>query len=116
MGMSLRVGLDRLVKIQRPVVAKDAASGATRSWQLVASVWAEVVDALPSKAESVVAGVQRNVQGARVRIRWRDDIDASMRIVDERGRTLQIVAGPAELGRRQYLELYCEAFSTTGTA
>lgn len=111
-----RVSLDRKVVIEKPVITKDSIGAAARTWQQVATVWAEVMDTLPSRAESVQAGVQQQTQAARVRIRWRSDINATMRVRDERGRVLQIVGGPSEIGRRQYLEIYCEAYSTAGSA
>jgi head-tail adaptor len=40
----------------------------------------------------------------RYRFRWRDGIDSSMRI-REGARTFQIVGGPAELGRKEWLEV-----------
>jgi SPP1 family predicted phage head-tail adaptor len=109
------VALDRQVWFDRPAGTLDDAGAATDDFVPHAEVWAEIRDLQPSRSESLRQGLVQGQQQSRVRIRWRDDIDASMRIRDG-ARTLQIVGGPAELGRRQYLELLCEAYTTSGAA
>jgi head-tail adaptor len=46
-------------------------------------------------------------------MRWRSDITSTMRLQID-GRTLQIIAGPAELGRRDGIELVAEDLTTEG--
>jgi head-tail adaptor len=51
----------------------------------------------------------------RVRLRYRTDIDGSMRIIvhGDTDRTLQIIGGPAEYGgRKQGIEFLCEEISS----
>lgn len=79
------------------------------------TVWAEVQDVLPSRAERVAEGVNLARRPARIRTRYRDDITGEMR-VKVGDRVLQIVAGPAVLGRREGLEMICEELSTQGEA
>lgn len=86
----------------------------TQQWVPVATVWAQVQDVLPSRAETVQQNVEITSRPARIRIRWRPDLTSAMRIVvlGQYPRTMQIVSGPAELGRRQWLEFMTEEFST----
>lgn len=76
-------------------------------------IWAEVQDALPSKAESVVQGLAVARNQVRIRFRWRADVDSSMRVVDDTNVTMQIVGGPASVGGRKVLtEIVCERYSS----
>lgn len=80
---------------------------------------AQVVDMVPSKAmaEAVQSGMTLGRQQTRIRLRYRTDLDSSMRVRlhDDTGRLLQIVSGPAYVyGRREMIELLCESFSTAG--
>ncbi len=105
--------LDRRIRIERaiPDLALDGAgSGA---WVLVATVWAEVQDVLPSRAERLGTGINVASRPARVRMRWRGDVTAAMRIVMG-DRIMQIVGGPAELGRRDGIELLVEDYTSAG--
>jgi head-tail adaptor len=126
--------LDRAVRIERKAVAGDAEYVAPDSkfgtetvvWvplvllpgspSAPATLWAQIQDALPSRAESVLQGLAVARDQSRVRMRWIEGVDSTMRIVelDGRQRTLQIIGGPAELGRREFMELMCEQYSSHG--
>lgn len=112
----LNIKLDRMISIDRPTTLKDATfQSASASWALLATVWAEVKDQQPSRSNAVRAGLELGRNQTRVRMRWREDVDATMRIRFG-ARTLKIVGGPAELGRREFMELMCEEYSSTGGA
>ena len=85
------------------------------TWVPQATVWAQVQDVLPSKAESVDNSLSMANRPCRIRIRWREDITGTMRI-DYEGRKLRIISGPVELGRREGMELMAEELSTEGVA
>jgi len=105
--------LRQRIRIERPQ-ADDSFDGAGSSgWTLVAEVAAEVQDMLPSRGERLADGLNIATRPARVRIRWRDDVTAAMRFVMGT-RVMQIVGGPAELGRREALEFMVETYSTAG--
>jgi len=107
--------LDRRLVIERPE-ADEAFDGAgSGAWVAVDTVWASVQDALPSRAEKLADGINVASRPARVRMRYRDDVTASMRFVLD-GRIMQIVAGPAEMGRRDGLEFMVEDYSSAGNA
>lgn len=83
------------------------------SWGGDITVWAKILDVLPSQA----MGVEDNVVMARrpvhIRIRWRTDITDAMRILYG-NRILKIVKGPADIGHRDGLEIVAEEYSTAG--
>jgi SPP1 family predicted phage head-tail adaptor len=68
------------ITIQRPVVDRDD-SGApfVSEWREVAEVWA-AIESLSGR-EWLASAEFRSDVTTRIRIRWRDDIDASMRVL-----------------------------------
>lgn len=114
--MILAGQLDRRITIERRTSVQDPVYGTgTLTWETLATVWAQVRDILPSRAEEVADNVSMSRRPARIRIRYRDDITSDMRI-DYGGRKLRIVSGPAELGRREGIEMIAEELSTEGDA
>jgi head-tail adaptor len=106
--------LDRVIRIERKAAGAAGFMSAGQSqWEEVATVPAQVQDVLPSRAERAAEGVTIASRPARIRIRFRPDITADMRIIYG-ARVMQIVAGPAELGRRAALELMAQDYSTAG--
>ena len=104
--------LDTRIRIEYPDATQDADYGTpVPVWTLLAVVWANVQDVMPSRSESVRQGLEVARNQTRIRYRFRQDVDSSMRVVIG-SRTLQIVAGPAELGRHEYSEVICESAST----
>lgn len=107
--------LDRRIAIEYPVSGQDAGYGTpTITWALLAVIWANVVDELPSRSEAVKQGLVVARNQIRIRYRYRTDVNSAMRITI-RGpvdRVLQIVGGPAELGRHEYSECICESVSS----
>lgn len=95
-------------------------------WALVAPVFANVQDVLPSRGEKIASGINLSARPARVQIRYRVGITSDMRFVlgatinddDEvdysAARIMQIVSGPAEIGRRERLEFMAETYSPSG--
>jgi len=107
-------------------VADGSFDGAgSGGWALVAPVFANVQDVLPSRGEKIASGINLSARPARVQIRYRVGITPNMRfvmgalvsgdVVDYTGaRIMQIVAGPAEVGRRVRLEFMVEDYGTAG--
>jgi SPP1 family predicted phage head-tail adaptor len=108
---------DTLITFQERTGTQDSGTGAwTYEWADLGAdpdEWAEVQDILPSRAEDVADSINIQRRPCRIRTLFRDDITSAMRVTFE-GRTLQIIAGPAELGRRDGLEMICEELSTQG--
>lgn len=107
--------LDRKVTILAEQETTDDIYGSTVTdgWEPVATVSAQVQDILPSRAGRMAEGININRRPARIRMRYRTDVSLANRIEFE-GRQLRIIAGPAEIGRREGIELICEEMSTEG--
>jgi SPP1 family predicted phage head-tail adaptor len=106
--------LDRRIIVERPVTVTEQRYGTDATeWEEHATLFAQVQDVLPSRAESVADGISVARRPCRIRTRFRTDITGDMRIVFGT-RIMRIVSGPAELGRREGLELLCEEYSTEG--
>lgn len=84
-------------------------------WVDYATVWAQVQDLLPSRNEGIESNIEISRRPCRIRIRYRNDINSAMRI-DLDGRKLRILSAPAELGRREGIELLAEELTTEGTS
>lgn len=103
-------------RIEYKAVAQDADYGTEGiTWTTLATVWCNIQDELPSKSEAVKQGLAIATQRARVRLRYRTDIDSSMRLVitsRSDAPVYQIVGGPSILGNREGVELFCERYSS----
>jgi SPP1 family predicted phage head-tail adaptor len=121
----MRAGqLDRRISIERKVITQDSSYGtevinwvplvAIGSPAVAVPLWAQVQDVLPSRSESVLQGLALARNQTRIRIRYRDDVDSSMRIKVHHATDIiyQIVGGPAMIGRREWLEMVCEKASS----
>jgi head-tail adaptor len=118
--------MDRQITIERKQITLDPVYGTELvTWiplvaeagspTVAARFWAEVQDALPSRSESVTQGLQVARNQTRIRFRWRDDVDSSMRVTvhGDSDVVYSIVGGPAEIdGRKGMLEIVCEKISS----
>lgn len=107
--------LDRRIRIERPIAAEGFDGAGSGEWEEVITVWANVQDALPSRGERLAEGINVASRPARVRIRYREGITSAMRFVMD-GRIMEIVSGPAELGRREALEFMVVDYTPAGNA
>lgn len=106
--------LDRRVTILARSETIDPVYGTKAvSWSELATVWANVKDMIPSRGERLADGVEIANRPCRVRMRYRSDITSAMRL-QIGGRQLRIITQPAELGRREGLELLAEELTTEG--
>lgn len=104
--------LDKRVTFERKHQTQASGSGAySYAWTDFAEVWAKVTE--ETRPEKVGDGVLLSARPANIFIRWREDITSDMR-VRYGERTMKIVAGPAEVGRREWLKLSAVDFSTQG--
>ncbi|TCP36546.1 head-tail adaptor protein [Sphingomonas sp. BK235] len=114
-----RGAMDRLLRIEKPVKKSGFTGAGKGTWQEVATVWASVQDALPSRGERLAEGLNVATRPARVRMDWSDAITSAMRLVDVTdgidGRVMQIITAPARLGR-DGLEVMVEDYSEAGNA
>jgi SPP1 family predicted phage head-tail adaptor len=114
MGLASR--LDTRIRIERKIAAADPLYGTeTVTWVEFVTVWAEVQDVLPSRAERLADSIVIANRPARIRMRHLAGITADMRVIVG-NRTLQIVSGPAAIGRRECIEIIVEQHSSEGAA
>lgn len=110
--------LDRRTTWEYPVEAQDPVYGSpTTTWTALDAnpVYAQVQDVLPSKQEGVSQGVPVGTYRTRIRRRWRAGVTSAMRVTVHRAEgdeVFKIVGGPAEIGRRQWLEVLAERYTT----
>lgn len=125
----MQVGaLDRKIVIEYRSVSTDPVYGSQEvTWVPLAGylpgspsepvqIAANIQDVLPSRAEGVRLQLELSRNPSRLRIRYRTGIDSSMRVREPaRGNQIyQIISGPAELGRREWLEMIIEKYSSEG--
>ena len=108
------------IRIERPLAASGFKGAGSGSWETVQDeVSAEIEDVLPSRDERLTGGFTVATRRSRVRLRYRTDIKTNMRFVDitdgEDARVMQIIGGPAKLGR-ELVEFMVEDYSTAGNA
>jgi head-tail adaptor len=114
MGLASR--LDTRIRIERKSVTSAPLYGTEAgTWGEFATVWAEVQDVLPSRAERLADSIVIANRPARIRMRHLAGITPDMRMIIG-NRTLHFVSGPAELGRREGIELIVEQHSSEGAA
>lgn len=111
----MNVNLDKRCTIEAPVTTQGDYGEPLLSWGVLATVWAEVKDDLPSRSESVQQGLVVNKSRARIRFRYLATVTSACRIT-VRGATdrqFQIIGGPAAIGdRNTFMEVYAETSSS----
>lgn len=107
----MRAGrLARRITLLRQTETQGPDGAPIRTWSEVAKVWAELVPV--GGRERLQAPQTIAERTARIRIRWRSDVDEQMRIRHD-GRLWEI-QGIAEIGRREGLELTAAALQGQG--
>jgi len=92
--------LDRRVELQSASVSTDGFGQAVRTYSTLASVWAQV-DYTGAPKEGNEAGKLASVNRVRFTIRYRTDVDATIKIV-WKGDTYE-VEGISQEGRERFL-------------
>lgn len=124
----MRIGtLNREITVRRKEVTQDSTYGTeVVTWvplsilpgspEVAERFAVEAVAMQPSRQEGLVRGdlaIARNL--TRIRMRWRDDIDATMQVTlhGDTDCVMQIVGGPVEFGGRKVgIEMMCEEVSS----
>lgn len=97
--------LNRRCTLQSPSQSVDAIGQPTPGWTDVATVWGDI--RLKSGLESIKAGAPVSTVPVSIRVRYRTDLDASMRIVH--GSTVYAVkAVMPDVAGRQFTDMVCE--------
>jgi SPP1 family predicted phage head-tail adaptor len=100
--------LNRLVTIQSLQSGVDEIGQPVTTWVTLADVWANVLHL--SGVETIKGGAEASSVKASIRIRYRTDVTAAMRVM--LGSTVYQIKAvmPDEAGRR-YVDLACEAIN-----
>src|SRR6478752_6537316 len=112
----MRIGtLNRQVRLQRLVETPTGTGGSTIAWTDVATVWANV--RMLNGLETVKSDFPVSVAKGSVRIRWRDDVDATCRVQYVSGGntvTYDVKAVLPDLVGREFLDLSVEVGQNNG--
>jgi len=100
--------LNRRCVIQQPGTATDELGQPIPGWTDVATVWADI--RLKSGLEAIKAGAPVSTVQASIRIRYRGDVNAGMRVVHNLV-AYDIVAVQPDVGGREYVDLVCQVVS-----
>ncbi len=103
---SLRAGdLDRRIDLRKQLAGADEHGQPNGQWMTMATVWASFKPA--TGREFVASRAAQAIVDGTFRIRWRDDVKATWRIVfDGRDYDIQSLV---EIGRREGLEILAQA-------
>ena len=97
--------LNRRCVLQAPGTAQDELGQPIPGWTDVATVWGDI--RMKSGLESIKAGAPVSVVAASIRIRYRSDVNAGMRVVHNLV-AYEIKAVMPDVSGRQFLDLACE--------
>ncbi len=105
MASALPLSLNRLISIQAPGTAQDETGQLIESWAEVAAPWASILTT--GGLETIRAGAVGTTVKTSIRVRYRLDLTAAMRVVH--GATVyKILAVLPDEARRQHTDLVCE--------
>lgn len=97
--------LNRRVQIKAPGSTQDEVGQPIDGWTTLATVWADI--RFKSGLQSVAGDAQTSTARASIRIRYRSDVTAAMRVVD--GSTVYAIqAVLPDIGAKDYTDLVCE--------
>ena len=96
--------LDRRVDIKQRVTTRDAIGQPLESWNLLATVWANIK--YQSGLSAIRGDADTSIVKASIRINYRTGLDAGMRIVY--GTENFEIQALLPVGANDYLDLVCE--------
>jgi SPP1 family predicted phage head-tail adaptor len=101
------------ITVRRQVNTKNAATGGlTRSWETLATMWAEVKSI--NGREAVLGSVLQGISTFQITVRYRTDLKTSDQLLWN-GRELNIVAPPEDReGRRRWTVIIASTESPQG--
>ena len=96
--------LNRRITIERRAAGVDSRGQASGAWEPVATVWAME---MPRSARQFAAAGQMQAELSMAwRIRYRTDVTAAMRVVDDLGQPWEIAGPPVPSARREWLDVF----------
>lgn len=109
----IRAGdLNRRIRFQRRTAAQDDLGQPAEAWEDVGNpTWASIL--VVTGKEYVLASGEVSRAEASIRVRWRTDLTAQMRI-DHSGVIYNILAVLPDLAGREYVDLPCSTGANNG--
>ena len=102
----MRAGqLNARITVEQQSTTPDALGQPTQSWSDFATMWANIRHS--SGVESIKADALATVTRASIRVRYRTDLTAGMRVVGALS-IYNIVAVLPDIGGKEYTDLVCE--------
>lgn len=98
------------VTIEQRGTTRDAAGQKVASWTTLATVWANVRH--QSGAEAIRADSEVSIVKASIRVRFREDVTAGMRVV--KGAAVFDIKAVLPDGQRAFVDLVCETGASGG--
>ena len=83
--------LNRLIKIRHRTVTRGSFGAEIEAWSTLATVWAEKFQVKPAERFIKRSARRVNTSTVRFKIRQRDDLDETMRVIDGHGATWGII-------------------------
>jgi SPP1 family predicted phage head-tail adaptor len=103
--------LNRRIVIQSKSGAVDSVGQPIENWATFATVWAYIrYQSGLKNLEGISSGAEQSTAYASVRIRYRSNVTAAMRIVDG-DTTYQIKSVLPNVGAKDYTDLVCEVIN-----
>lgn len=100
--------LNRRVVIQQHTAGSDASGQPLVAWSDVATVWADIQ--YLKGIEQIKADAVTSAAKVSIRIRWRTDVTATMRVLyNSVAYTVQVVL--PDVANRRYVDLVCEVLA-----
>ncbi|MGO4811139.1 phage head closure protein [Cupriavidus sp. 2MCAB6] len=103
--------LNRRVQILRASKQREPGGQEVKSWVPLVSLWASIRH--KGGLETIRAEAEASIVQASIRIRYREDIDATMR-VQHGAKVYEIRAVLPDEVRREYVDLVCELGASRG--
>ena len=100
--------LNRKVTLRHLIDGQDEAGQPVQTWATLATVWANIKHL--SGVETIKANAETSAVKASIRIRYRSDLTAAMRVVHE-STTYEIKAVMPDEAGRKFTDLVCEVLA-----
>jgi SPP1 family predicted phage head-tail adaptor len=101
----MRAGaLNRRVRIEKRQAAQDESGGPADAWVELATVWASIL--FLNGREFATSGSEASAASASIRVRWRTDVDATMRVIHG-GRIFNVQAVLPDEACHEHVDLAC---------
>lgn len=103
--------LNRQIIVQKRTDTRQPGGGRVPTWADFVKVWADILT--PTGKQQGLSNQQLNIVTTSFRVRFRSDIDASMRIIYD-GEVFDIQAVLKDRAGRVYMDLLCTSGASEG--